>query len=259
MAVLNLEREKDKAQIALCHAETDEIRARMARAAEFAAQSDARAVIRQRMLEIEAEKAELELREEHYTARNCEINAAKTERDERLLLTQWQFQRVYNFTDSVNKSSVTTCIDRLNQWDVMDPGCPVLIVFNSPGGSVIDGMWLFDYIRLFRSKGHLVTCLALGYAASMAGILLQVADIRVMAKGSWLLIHEVAFSAGGKIGEVEDEYKFGLRLKEQAAEIFVERSGGKLTREVLEGMWNRKDCWLSPTEALKLGLIDEIR
>jgi ATP-dependent Clp endopeptidase proteolytic subunit ClpP len=251
----------EKAELDKLRAETAEIRARMARAKVLAVQMDARADIRTRLREVELETAELELREERCTARNIEIGAAKTERDERLLLTQWQFQRVYNFTDSVTKSSVTTCIDRLNQWTVMDPGCAIQITFNSPGGSVIDGMWLFDYIRLLRGKGHVVTCIALGYAASMAGILLQAASdgCRVMSQGSWLLIHEVAFSAGGKIGEVEDEYKFGLRLKEQAAKIFVERSNGKLTREALEAMWNRKDCWLDPGEALALGIIDEVR
>ena len=150
-------------------------------------------------------------------------------------------------------------IDRLHQFSVASPGCDITITFNSPGGSVIDGMALFDYIRFLQGQGHKFTIIALGYAASMAGILLQAADVRVMAKGSWLLIHEVAFAAGGKIGEVEDMYEFGKRLKSQAADIFIERSGGKLTREHLEEKWTRKDWWLSADEALALGLIDEVR
>lgn len=250
----------EDAQIAKLQAEAAEIEARMARAKKLTAQSDERVELRKRLLEANVAKAELEAEEERFTRRNVEIVATKTERDEKLLLTQWQFQRTFNFVDSVTKNSVGSCIDRLNQWAVMDPGCDIRITFNSPGGSVVDGMWLFDYILYLRAQGHTVTCIALGYAASMAGILLQAASdgCRVMGKNSWLLIHEVAFSAGGKIGEVEDEYKFGLRLKEQAAAIFVERSGGKLTREKLEQMWNRKDCWVSPDEALGLGLADKI-
>lgn len=251
--------ELQQAQLLKLHAEADEIRARMARAEAVATQSDARLVIRMRMLEIAADKAALELQEERYTARNCEILAAKTERDEKLLLSDWKFQHTYNFVGSVGKDTVGPCMDRLNSWSIMDPGCEMTIVFNSPGGSVIDGMALFDYIRFIRSKGHRVTVIALGYAASMAGILLQAGDHRVMARGSWLLIHEVAFSTSGKIGEIEDMYKFGERLKEQAASIFIERSGGKLTREILTANWTRKDWWLSPGEALALGLIDEVR
>ena len=249
------------ATIAKLNAETREIEARTARDAEQALLAMERVALRRKALECAVEKAEVQLEAERHFGRLHVLDLAKSKRDEALLLTQWQFQRQYNFTESVTRQSVQNCIDRLNQWDVMDPGCAITIVFNSPGGSVIDGMWLFDYIRLLRERDHKVTCIALGYAASMAGILLQAASdgCRVMARGSWLLIHEVAFSAGGKIGEVEDEYKFGLRLKEQAAAIFVERSGGKLTREALETMWCRKDCWLDPTEALALGIIDAIR
>jgi ATP-dependent Clp endopeptidase proteolytic subunit ClpP len=253
--------ELEQAQLNKLHAEADEIRARMARSAVLAEQTDARATIRQRMMEVAEAKANLELVEERYTVRTCEIIAAKTERDEKLLLSQWQFQHVFNFVGHVGKDTIQPCMDRLNSWDVMDPGCDITIVFNSPGGSVIDGMALFDYIRFIRGKGHKVTCLALGYAASMAGILLQAASdgCRVMAKGSWLLIHEVAFSTSGKIGEIEDMYKFGERMKKQAADIFIERSGGKLTHAVLTENWTRKDWWLSPEEALALGLIDEVR
>ena len=187
------------------------------------------------------------------------IGLARHRRDEALLLAQWQYQHVLNFVGAVSGSTVQAAIERLNSWSVIDPGCDITIVFNSPGGAVIDGMALFDYIRWIRTKGHKVTIIALGYAASMAGILLQAGDVRVMAKGAWMLIHEVAFNAGGKIGEIEDMYRFGERLKEQAANIFVERSGGRLDRETLEKNWARKDWWISPDEALALGLIDEIR
>lgn len=232
--------EYQKAQIAKLNAEAEEIRARIARAAIVARQQDER----------RARSASLEI---------LAIN--KAERDEKLLLSQWQYQHTFNFVGHVGKDTVGACMERLNSWHVMDPGCEITIIFNSPGGSVVDGMALFDYIRWTRAQGHSVTCVALGYAASMAGVLLQAASdgCRVMSKGSWLLIHEVAFSTSGKIGEIEDMYKFGERMKEQAAAIFIERSGGKLTRAVLDSNWTRKDWWLSPDEAFALGLIDEIR
>jgi ATP-dependent Clp endopeptidase proteolytic subunit ClpP len=246
-------------QAAKLIAETAEITARTARAAVVAAQADRRLELREEQMRLATDLARVELRKSELSTKYEEIALRKSARDEQLLLTDWRYCNTLNFIGTVDRGSVTTAVDKLHQYSVTNPGCDIEIVFNSPGGSVIDGMMLFDYIRFLRGAGHKVTIVALGYAASMAGILLQAADVRVMAKGSWLLIHEVSFSAGGKISEVEDEYKFGLRLKEQAAQIFVERSGGKLTREALELMWNRKDCWLDPDESLRLGLIDEVR
>ena len=240
------------AQVAKLVAETQAIEAAELWAVEQRAFARERNAFRRKSMEVD-------FRQNEAHAIASELGLVQAQRAEALLLSDWRFGHTLNFVGAVGKDTVASAIDRLHQFTVTDPGCAITITFNSPGGSVIDGMALFDYIRFIRGQGHEVTIIALGYAASMAGILIQSADIRVMARGSWLLIHEVAFSAGGKIGEVEDMYKFGERLKKQAADIFIERSNGKLTREVLDANWTRKDWWLDPTESLALGLIDEIR
>lgn len=240
------------AQIAKLEAETEEIRARMVRAEESALRAKAREDLRARSLAASVRKAELD-------TEMGEMDVRDEAWKERIRHADWTHDLTLNFVGSVAKDSALAAIEKLHLFHKVSPGEPITIVFNSPGGSVIDGMALFDYIRFLRGLGHHMTIIALGYAASMAGILLQAADTRVMAKGSWLLIHEVAFGAAGKIGEVEDMAEFGKRLKEQAATIFVERSGGKLTREHLELKWQRRDWWLSAEEALSLGLCDEIR
>lgn len=167
------------------------------------------------------------------------------------------YHRVYNFLGSVGSSSVRACIEQLNIWRRTDPGKPIEIVFHSPGGSVIDGMALYDHIQVLRSEGHHITTTAMGMAASMAGILLQAGDERVMSRESYLLIHEVSFGVGGKIGEVEDEVAFIKKIQDRVVAIFAERS--KLSKAQVRTKWRRKDWWLDSTEALDLGLIDTIR
>jgi len=165
---------------------------------------------------------------------------------------------VYQFNGAVESATVKTCMKQLAIWNRSEPGCDIEIVFHSPGGSVIDGLALFDYILSIRAKGHHVTTTALGYAASMAGILLQAGDTRRMGREAYVLIHEISTGAIGKIGEIEDEVTFVKKIQSRVLDIFVDRANGKIKKATMERKWRRKDWWLDSTEALKYGLVDEI-
>lgn len=184
------------------------------------------------------------------------LDAAKAERVMRAELAKDEHHRVYVFDKPVGEGSVTTCIHKLAEWSRNDPGCDVEIIFNSPGGSVIDGMALYDYICQVKRKGHKVTTNTLGMAASMAGILLQAGDVRQMGSESWLLIHEASFGAGGSMGQVEDTVEWIKAIQERILRIFAARSN--LTARQIQNRWKRRNWWLSSNEALKFGFIDEI-
>lgn len=163
---------------------------------------------------------------------------------------------IYRFIGEVTTSSANQCISRLTHWHRIDPGCDMTIIFQSPGGSVVPGMALFDFIQEMRHEGHHVTTKAQGYAASMAGILLQAGDERVMDAESWLLIHEAAFMAVGKLGDIEDTVEWIKKVCKRILRIFASRS--KLTEAQLAKRWRRTDWWIDADEALKLGLCDRI-
>ena len=164
---------------------------------------------------------------------------------------------VYKFNESVSGASVTKCISTLSRWSRIRPGCDMEIVFNSPGGSVIDGFALYDFLTELKTRGHKITTVCRGMAASMAGILLQAGDHRVMGAESVLLVHEISFGAGGKIGEVEDEVAFAKMLTQRVLRIFERRTN--LTARQIDARWKRKDWWLDSDLALKLGFVDEVR
>ena len=194
---------------------------------------------------------------EHLKVEGAHVELRALQRAEKLELSKDKYHHLYQFYTEVNDLSVDGCMEMLSYWSRTEPGCAMEIVFNSPGGSVLAGLALFDFIRALRSEGHHVTTHTLGYAASMAGILLQAGDKRVMGQEAWVLIHEISFGAVGKIGEIEDTTEWVKKMQKRILNIFAERS--KLTVAQIEKKWKRTDWWLSSDECLKAGLIDEIR
>jgi ATP-dependent protease ClpP protease subunit len=216
----------------------------------------------------EAEKLRAEARRATLEA---EVAALRLEAERRKHLEELaknRYHRVYQFTQPVSDTSVAACIEQLTTWSRLEPGCDMEIVFDSPGGSVIHGLDLFDFIQELRRKGHRITTSARGMAASMAGILLQAGDHRVMGRECWVLIHEVSTLAMGKIGEIEDEVAFVKRIQERVLDIFASRcreaaqrgtASKPLTKAMIRRRWRRRDWWLSSDECLRFGLVDEVR
>ena len=210
-----------------------------------------------RKLNAEAEHAEAEAKIARAQAVAAEIGQRDLERKEDDYLAANKFFKVYAFNDAVAASSVGACMSQLNIWSRTEPECDIEVIFNSPGGSVIDGMALYDYFQTLRRKGHKLTTVTFGMAASMAGILLQAGDVRVIGAESYVLIHEISTGAIGKIGEIEDVVEFTKKIQKRVLAIFALRS--KKPVSYFEKHWRRKDWWLDSEECMQLGIVDEIR
>jgi len=137
------------------------------------------------------------------------------------------------------------------------PGEDIEVQFNSPGGSMVAGFALWDHIQTIKSQGHRVTTSTIGVAASMAGVLLQAGDHRIMGRESWLLIHQGSMGAIGKMGDIDDTVDWAKRMQERILQIFASRCS--LGVEEIRSRWDRKDWWQSSDEALELGFVDELR
>lgn len=207
----------------------------------------------------EARKANAEALSFEIAAASADIKLTKEIRSADEELTADKYHYIYPFNGSVSESTVKACMDQMMKWVRMAPGetLEIEIVFNSPGGSVIDGMALFDFIQMLRRMGHRITTMSIGMAASMAGILLQAGDVRAMGAEAWLMIHEASFGAVGSMGQVEDTVDWVKMIQKRILSIFAQRS--TLSVAQLDRRWKRKNWWISSDEALKLGLIDEIR
>ncbi len=198
-------------------------------------------------------------RRETALAKETELKAQRSEDDDKARRAGDAFHHVYRFEGQVSEDSVNRAIEKLTEWHRLDPECTIEVIFSSPGGSIFDGMKLFDFIVELGHEGHKTVTGGIGMAASMAGILVQAGQTRYITHECWMLIHRAAFIAFGKTFEVEDHLKLIQRIEKRIITIFVERSDGKLTSQKIKRNWDRKDWWLSSDECLKFGLVDEVR
>ena len=204
-----------------------------------------------------ARKDELELRRLEVELREKEIQVARMEREEEQTLASDESNLVYTFYDTVSEKSVKACIDTLSKWSRKSKGKPIKIILNSPGGNVIDGLALYDYLRLIANKHrHHITVAVLGQGASMAGILLCAGDKRIIGNSGFILIHEITSASWGSMGAVADDVAFTGMLWDRLTSILASRS--KLSVEEIKRKAHRRDWWLSAQSALELGFVDEI-
>lgn len=163
-------------------------------------------------------------------------------------------QRIYDFVGEVSESSAKKAILYLSNWRAKGQE-PITIRFFSPGGDVIAGLALYDYLIALRNEGIVVNTHALGWTASMAGVLLQAGTTRFVGPNAFMLVHEVGTFAAGTVSEVEDEAKFSKRLQDRILAILASRA--ILSERQIAARWKRRDWWLDADEMLALGLADK--
>ncbi len=192
----------------------------------------------------EAELAEIEL-------------AMKTdgERDRLVKLGRIRHLRI---NDVISGSNTDKWLDALQHWERRDPGEPVTIEIYSPGGSVTDGLALYDQLMRMRRQGTRVTTHGTGLVASMAAVLLQAGDERILDSRAKLLIHEGSSVMQGRfsVGEQEDYRTFSNMLLSDILDILAERS--TLSKRQIQNKWSRKDWYLTAVEAVKYGFADRV-
>lgn len=212
----------------------------------------------------EAEAAKFQAESEFFAAQALERQTIAAKAAHEFMLVQRSFDReqrdndenrVYDFVNEVSRSTCEAAMGMFARWR-RESKDPIVIRFSSPGGSVIDGLALYDYIQSIRADGIRVTTCTLGMAASMACILLQAGDVRVIGENAHILIHEISAGAVGKLSDMEDETKFVRRLNDRLVGILASRS--KMKRHTIKAKAKRKDWWLASDEVIKYGFADRV-
>lgn len=132
---------------------------------------------------------------------------------------------------------------------------PINLYINTPGGSVYDGLSIYDTMNYIDSPVY-TTCL--GLAASMGSILLTAGEKghRGALPHSRVLVHQplggIRFGQASDVAIVNEELQ---KLKKELFEILAQYSNNDYEKMVKLG---DRDCWLTAMEAVDLCLIDKV-
>lgn len=205
----------------------------------------------------EARLIEAQIKKESSIATQHEYAADEARRLHETITASNENNRVYDYIGPIDTRSTEACLQNLSRWKRQSQD-PITIRISSPGGSVIDGLVLYDFIEGMKAVGIKVRVVVLGVAASMAGVLLQSAStgMRIVGPNARFLVHEVSGGSIGKLSDMEDETRLYKSLNEQLYDLLAKRS--KMTRKEIEVKAKRKDWWMAAKEVVDNGFADEV-
>ena len=162
--------------------------------------------------------------------------------------------RVVFLRGEVNEALANSIVAQLLFLEMEDPDADISMYINSPGGSVTDGMAIFDTMRYIKPK---VRTVCLGMAASMGAFLLMAGEpgMRLALPNSEVMIHQPSGGASGQATDVQLHAQWLLRTKGKMNKLMSE-----MTHQPLERIERdvERDYFMTAEEALAYGIIDEI-
>ena len=162
--------------------------------------------------------------------------------------------RVVFLRGEVNQATANSIVAQLLFLEMEDPEAEISMYINSPGGSVTDGMAIFDTMRYIKPK---VRTVCLGMAASMGAFLLMAGEpgMRYALPNSEVMIHQPSGGASGQATDVQLHAQWLLRTKNKMNTLMSEMTGQPLEK-IQQDV--ERDYFMTAEEALKYGIIDQI-
>ena len=163
-------------------------------------------------------------------------------------------ERIVFLTGEVNDEVASLVCAQLLFLESENPKKDIYMYINSPGGVVTAGLSMYDTMQYISCD---VNTMCIGPACSMGSLLLAggAAGKRFSLPNSRIMIHQPSGGARGMASDIEIQAAEILRMRKMLNGIYVKHTGQKLA--AVEKAVDR-DNFMSPEEAKKFGLIDEI-
>lgn len=166
---------------------------------------------------------------------------------------------LYNIIDDYAYEGYSDSADSILK-DINDLGdIKQLNVFiNSPGGSVFEGISIKNMLERQKLKGCFINVVIDGLAASIASVIAMAGDKISMPENALMMVHRASCGCFGNADEMRKQIEVLDKIDIVLTNTYVNRSGGLLSKEDVQAMFNSGDTWLTAEEAKNYGLCDEI-
>lgn len=162
--------------------------------------------------------------------------------------------RIVFLGEEVNEHTANLVVAQLLFLAGEDSKKDIMFYINSPGGSVYDGMAIYDTMQFVKPD---VQTIGIGLQASMGAFLLSsgAKGKRYVLPHSRVMIYQPSSGTKGKVTDQEITLRESIRVKKLLNEILAKNTGQKLAK--IEKDVDR-DFWMDAKEAIAYGLADDI-
>ena len=162
--------------------------------------------------------------------------------------------RIIMLTEEVNNQTASLVVAQLLYLEGQDPTKDISLYINSPGGSVTDGMSIYDTMNYIKCD---VSTICMGMAASMGAFLLAAGTKgkRYDLPNSDIMIHQPSGGAQGQATDMLIHTQHIIDTKKKLNEILAANTGQPYDVIAKD---TERDNFMTAQEALEYGLIDKV-
>ena len=162
--------------------------------------------------------------------------------------------RIIILGDEVNSATANVIVAQLLFLEAEDPDKDIMFYINSPGGSITDGMAIYDTTQYIKCD---VSTICMGMAASMGAFLLAggTKGKRYALPNAEVMIHQPLGGAKGQATDIQIAAEHIIKTKERMNRMMAEFTGQDI--ETIKRDTER-DNWLTAEQAMEYGLIDKV-
>ena len=162
--------------------------------------------------------------------------------------------RIIILSEEVNSTTASLIVAQLLYLEAQDPDKDIQFYINSPGGSVTDGMAIYDTMQYIKCD---VSTICVGMAAAMGAFLLSsgTKGKRLALPNAEIMIHQPSAGTQGQITDMAIHLKRLEVIKKRLNAILADNTG-RSVEEITAAC--ERDNFMTAEEAVAYGLIDKV-